>query len=168
MARTLFDSETIFGIHEPGGEPHMLEAGRPGWVLFTEGIGHNREDHSGRDFSRISNQDLGVICRLNNGYEPAGTIPQSRYYADFAQRCANFVANSRGCKIWIIGNEMNFHVERPGITAAGLPAGSAPMQPQHLPLPEMQPTPAAQPNRPFFSAIFDWLARSVSGGMGAA
>ena len=30
-------------------------------------------------------------------------------------RCANFVRSSRGCHIWIIGNEMNFAVERPGV-----------------------------------------------------
>ncbi len=30
MPRPLFDSPYIFGIHEPGGEPFMLAAGRPG------------------------------------------------------------------------------------------------------------------------------------------
>ena len=53
--------------------------------------------------------------RLNNGYEPNGTIPFSNRYAEFAVRCANFARNSRGCHIWIIGNEMNFAVERPGV-----------------------------------------------------
>ncbi|OUC07432.1 hypothetical protein RY27_14955, partial [Litorilinea aerophila] len=42
-------------------------------------------------------------------------IPHSSLYEQFAQRVANFVATSRGCKIWIIGNEMNYAVERPGI-----------------------------------------------------
>ena len=31
----------IFGLHDPGGEHLMLEAGRPGWVLVTEAIGAN-------------------------------------------------------------------------------------------------------------------------------
>ncbi|NJN82685.1 MAG: hypothetical protein HC802_10710 [Caldilineaceae bacterium] len=44
MPRPLIDSEYIFGIHEPGGEQHMLAAGRPGWVLFNETIGHNPAD----------------------------------------------------------------------------------------------------------------------------
>ncbi|NJN82684.1 MAG: hypothetical protein HC802_10705, partial [Caldilineaceae bacterium] len=56
------------------------------------------------------------MCRLNNGFEPDGTIPHSSLYGEFAQRVANFVGGSRGCKIWIIGNEMNYAVERPGIS----------------------------------------------------
>ncbi|MCB0105478.1 MAG: N-acetylmuramoyl-L-alanine amidase, partial [Caldilineaceae bacterium] len=86
-----------------------------GWVLFTEVIGHNPDDRTGLDFSTFSDQGYGVICRLNNGYEPEGTIPHSSQYENFARRVANFVSISRGCKIWIIGNEMNYAVERPGI-----------------------------------------------------
>ena len=108
MARHLLDSEYIFGIHEPGGEGHMLELGRPGWIVFTEAIGASPTDMGGRDYRPWSDKGLGVIVRLNNGYHPAGTIPNAAHYADFAARCANFVANSPGCKIWIIGNEMNF------------------------------------------------------------
>ena len=114
MPRPLFDSPFIFGIHEPGGERHMLEAGKPGWIVFTEGIGASPGDGGGKDFSPWSNQGLGVLCRLNHGYNPDGTIPASHRYADFARRCANYVAASPGCKIWIIGNEMNHPVERPG------------------------------------------------------
>ncbi|NJN82687.1 MAG: hypothetical protein HC802_10720 [Caldilineaceae bacterium] len=113
MTRRLFDSEYIFGIHEPGGEGYMVEAGRPGWIVFTEAIGADPDDFSGQDYSPYSSRNLGVMARLNNGYSPAGTIPNSAYYEEFAQRCANFVANSRGCKIWIIGNEMNYAIERP-------------------------------------------------------
>ncbi|MCL4859409.1 MAG: hypothetical protein KJZ93_08380 [Caldilineaceae bacterium] len=115
MSRTLYDSDYIFAIHEPGGEPAMLAAGRPGWVVFCEAIGHDPNDRTGIDFTTFSNQGLGVICRLNNGYEPDGTLPYSRDYEKFARRVANFVAVSRGCKIWVIGNEMNYAVERPGI-----------------------------------------------------
>jgi hypothetical protein len=119
----MFDSVYTYGLHDPGGERIMLDAGRPGWVLFTEGIGHNPNDHGGRDFMPYASQDLGIICRLNNGYFPDGTIPFSSEYPNFAQRCANFVAASRGCKIWIIGNEMNYAAERPG---AGGNQGMAP------------------------------------------
>ncbi|RIK26556.1 MAG: hypothetical protein DCC55_39910, partial [Chloroflexi bacterium] len=115
MPRPLFDTESIFGIHEPGGEHAMLAAGRPGWVVFCEAIGHDPNDRSGIDFTTFSDQGLGVICRLNNGYEPEGTLPYSREYENFARRVANFVSVSRGCKIWVIGNEMNYAVERPGI-----------------------------------------------------
>src|SRR5690242_1842391 len=131
MQRPLIDSEYIFGIHEPGGEHLMLAAGRPGWVLFTEAIGHDPDDRTGIDFTTFSSQGLGVICRLNNGYEPDGTIPHSSQYEDFARRVANFVAVSRGCKIWMIGNEMNYAVERPASKLIGhaMPA-AAPLRPK--------------------------------------
>ena len=108
MTRPMYDSVNIFGIHEPGGEEYMANAGHPGWILFTEGIGSNPQNRSGRDYRAYSQRNFGIICRLNNGYAPEGTIPHSSRYADFAQRCANFVAASHGCKTWIIGNEMNY------------------------------------------------------------
>jgi len=95
----------------------MLEAGKPGWIVFVDAIGHDPDDRSGADFSPWSNQELGVICRINNGFGSEGTIPHSSQYAAFAQRCANYVRASAGCKIWIIGNEMNHAVERPPATA---------------------------------------------------
>ncbi len=115
VSNPLFESEYIFGIHEPGGEELMLEAGKPGWVMFSEALGHDPDDRSGVDYSSFSKRGLGVIVRLNHGYEPDGTIPHSSQYELFARRIANFVATSRGCKIWVIGNEMNYAVERPGI-----------------------------------------------------
>lgn len=118
MPRPLYDSEFIFGIHEPGGENHMMELQRPGWIVFTEAIGIDPNDTSGKDYREWAEQGLGVIVRLNNGYHPAGTIPNQDKYADFAQRCANFVANSAGARIWIIGNEMNYAIERPPRTSA--------------------------------------------------
>ncbi|MCB0099779.1 MAG: hypothetical protein KDE46_28795, partial [Caldilineaceae bacterium] len=94
MPRPLFDSEYIFGLHEPGGEQHMLDAGKPGWLVFTEAIGSDPNDTSGKNFTSWSNQNLGILCRINNGYEPGGTVPNSAQYADFAKRCANYVRAS--------------------------------------------------------------------------
>ena len=113
--RPLFDSEYIFGTYEPGGERHMLAAGRPGWVHFAEQIGHDPNDRSGVDFCQFSDQGLGVVCRLSNGPVPDGTIPHSSFHEQFARRVANFVQTSQGCKIWIIGNEMNYAVSRPDV-----------------------------------------------------
>ncbi len=118
MARPLNDSPYLYGLHDPGGEQTMAEMGTPGWILFTEALGDNPNDQGGGDYSRYAAQGFGVMVRLNNGYEdrqPNGTIPFSNRYAEFAQRCANFVRNSRGCNVWIIGNEMNYVVERPGV-----------------------------------------------------
>ncbi|MGD8397442.1 MAG: discoidin domain-containing protein [Anaerolineae bacterium] len=92
----------------------MHEKGRLGWVLITEGIGADPNNTSGGDYTDLSTDGFGVIVRLNYGYGNDGTIPHSSRYEDFARRCGNFVQSSRGCHIWIIGNEMNLAAERPG------------------------------------------------------
>jgi hypothetical protein len=104
----------IFGMHDRGGEHLMLDKGKPGWVLVTEGIGADPNNHGGSNYTDLTNKGLGVIVRLNNGYGTAGTISHSSQYDNFARRCGNFVAASPGCHIWIIGNEMNLAWERPG------------------------------------------------------
>ncbi|MBI4789947.1 MAG: N-acetylmuramoyl-L-alanine amidase [Chloroflexi bacterium] len=101
----------IFGMHDSGGAQLMVDAGKPGWVLVSV-----KATDSPGDYSTLANQGLGIIGRLNHGYESDGTIPHSAQYDAFAQRCANFVAGSRGANIWIIGNETNLAAERPGNT----------------------------------------------------
>ena len=54
MARLLFDSEYIFGLHDPGGEGVMLAAGKPGWILFTEAIGSDASNLSGGNYTSYS------------------------------------------------------------------------------------------------------------------
>lgn len=114
MAGPLNESEYLYGLHDPGGEHTMLEKGIPGWVLVTEGIGFDANDQRGGNYRSLSDRGLGVIVRLNAGYGGVGTIPREERYADFARRCANFVRNSDGAHIWIIGNEMNHPIEWPG------------------------------------------------------
>ena len=114
MPRPLFDSEYLYGFHDPGGESIMLGRGIPGWVVITTALGSDPNDRSGQDFSHLSNQGLGVIVRLNNGYSPVGTLPYERDYDAFARRCANFVQASSGARIWIVGNEPNHPIEWPG------------------------------------------------------
>ena len=102
----------LYGMHDPGDWFGLLAgAGLNGWCLYTVAVGCDQNDRSG--------QGLGVpgliepLVRLNNGYAPAGTIPHPNRYADFAQRCANFVAASQGCTHWIIGNEIAMNWEWP-------------------------------------------------------
>ena len=38
LAQGYGESPYLFGIHESGGEHHMAEKGKKGWILFTEGI----------------------------------------------------------------------------------------------------------------------------------
>lgn len=108
------ESPYLFGLHDRGGEHYMAWAGRKGWVLVTEELGANRNDWSGRSYADLADAGYGVMVRLNHGYGEKGTLPRSPYYADFAVRCGNFVERSAGCHIWIIANEPNLAVERPG------------------------------------------------------
>ena len=110
------ESEYIYGFHDPGNWRWILtDKGRTGWVLITEAVGHDPSAHGAPDYREWSDAGFGVIVRLNNGYSPHGTIPHSRHYDDFAQRCANHVAGAKGAHIWIIGNEMNHANEQPGV-----------------------------------------------------
>ena len=127
MPRPLFDSEYLYGFHDPGGEHIMLEQGIPGWVLFTKAIGRDPQDMGGDDFSAYSTKGLGVMVRLNYGYGGLGTIPFQNQYDQFAQRCANYVSSSSGAHIWIIGNETNHPIEWPG---AEWDWGATPPRPQ--------------------------------------
>lgn len=111
------ESPYIFGIHDSGGQHLMAAKGKKGWVLITERIFRNPHDHRGEDYTDLETQGFGVIVRLNHDYHPSGTIPwrdaDGQNYQDFAVRCGNFVENSPGCHIWIIGNEMNHPNEWP-------------------------------------------------------
>lgn len=102
----------IYGIHERGGEQMMLQAKRPGWVLELAAIGLDGTN-TPADFNNLAEAGLGVVVRINHGYGSTGTIPTPDRYADFAAACARYVARSRGCHTWIIGNEPNHADERP-------------------------------------------------------
>lgn len=107
------ESPYIFGLHEPGGESHMAAKGKKGWIVFTEGIGHDAGATGGGNYEGFSNAGYGVIVRLNNGYGTEGTLPCESDYDAFAARAASFVASSSGSHIWVIGNEANLAAEWP-------------------------------------------------------
>lgn len=96
----------LFGMHDysPDWANMVIGAGRTGWAVNTEAIGCDPNDRSGKVYNTHDGK-IAHITRLNNGYGSAGTIPLPERYADFAKRCANFVAASNGCDRWIIGNE---------------------------------------------------------------
>ena len=120
MSRLPFESEYLYGLHDPGGEHLMRDAGCRGWVLFTEELGHDPAVRRHNDhYAALSADGFGIVARLNNGYYNAGTLPHSSQYENFARCCANFVADSPGAHIWIIGNETNFAAERPGVQIEG-------------------------------------------------
>jgi len=99
----------IYGIHGIEGS-HIVNG--KGWVVATEELGHDPTNTNGVDYRQIAN-GATVIARLNNGYEPNGTIPIPSEYPNFAQRVQNFVRESFGCHHWVIGCEPNLSRERP-------------------------------------------------------
>ena len=101
-------SNYIYGIHDIEGA-HLMNG--KGWVVATEEVGADPNNHNGADYTQ-SAKGATVICRLNYSYGN-GTIPTPAKYGDFAQRCANFVKNTKGCFLYIIGNEPNLSVEQP-------------------------------------------------------
>lgn len=134
--RPLCDTPFLHGLHEPGGEGDMAAAGRPGWLLFTEEMGADPGNHGGHDYRPWSDQGFGILSRLNHGYGSAGTLPHSSRYDDFARRCANFVAASPGCHLWIIGNETNLAAERPRLPGrSATPDGADDLFPPETPRP---------------------------------
>ena len=116
------DLPHIYGVHEDyeGQELHlkaghmMRQAGVRGYILWTEALGADPNNTSWADYRPRVVGGHTVIVRLNHGYEPDGTLPSPNRYEDFARRCAHFVRNSRGARIYVIGNEMNNRREWPG------------------------------------------------------
>jgi len=108
------ESPYLFGVHDPQGAIHMAEKAKRGWILFTEEIGRDSGNTGGKDYRPWADAGYGILVRLNHGYGPTnGTLPYAKHYASFAQRAANFVRNSPGAHIWIVGNEMNWDQEWP-------------------------------------------------------
>ncbi|MBN1878357.1 MAG: peptidoglycan DD-metalloendopeptidase family protein [Anaerolineae bacterium] len=131
-------SPHIFGIHAVtlGDDPHTKDPIRSlyngqtkkGWIFFTEQCGSHPQNLGPNNDIRNrlwewASQGYGVIVRLNNGYEPGGTLPESRYYDDFAAAAARWVELyltrpelSQSEYTWTIqiANEQNNPREHPG------------------------------------------------------
>ncbi len=131
-------SPHIFGIHAVDivDDPYSKDAirglyqgkGKKGWILFTQACGRTptaiQPNNDIRAFFwEWASQGYGVIVRLNNGYEPHGTLPEARYYDAFADTAARWVELflkradvPAGDYTWTIqiGNEQNNPREHPG------------------------------------------------------
>ena len=118
-AASALESPFLYGIHDHDPDPtpylsHITNAtGKGAWITATVAVGSNTNDVSGANFSSLAAGGHTVICRINYGYYPDGTIPVPSKYDSFAIRCKNFVANSTGCNTWLIGNELNLSAEWP-------------------------------------------------------
>lgn len=102
--------------------------GKKGWTFFTELVPlRAHEVQLNQDWrNRLwdwAEQGYGVIVRLNYGYHPRGTLPESKYYDQFAAACARWVELylkrddlSPHTYTWTIqiANEQNNPSEHPG------------------------------------------------------
>src|SRR5512144_1374147 len=78
------ESPYLYGIFD-GGDPtpadateylsHLTGGAGPGWVTVTVSVGANTNQTWGKDYRFLSNLGHTVICRINHGYFPSGTIP---------------------------------------------------------------------------------------------
>lgn len=55
--------EYIFGLHESGGEHHMVEAERCGWILELAAVGLDADGGRSADYRKLAEQKLGVVVR---------------------------------------------------------------------------------------------------------
>ena len=55
----------IYGVHDIGGQVPLLKAQRIGWVLDSVDL----RAQAGTDYTRLTSAGLGVIVRLNNGFD---------------------------------------------------------------------------------------------------
>lgn len=108
-------SKFLYGMHDFDSQWAALVKGaaKTAWVVETLEVGDNPNDRGGVDFTNRANYNLSVIGRLNYSHHGEGTIPVPDRYDEFAIRCGNFVRASRGCNLWIVGNEPNISDERP-------------------------------------------------------
>ena len=101
--------QTIYGIHDAEGLSFFQQNNASAWLVHSVDVWNDAP----ADYTALVNAKCRVIVRLNNGYGSTGTIPVPSGYDAFAQKCAQWVAASKGAKIFIIGNEMNVAAERP-------------------------------------------------------
>ncbi|HZQ09976.1 MAG TPA: hypothetical protein VFD70_25595 [Anaerolineae bacterium] len=101
--------KTIYGIHDTEGADFLRQNNCSGWLVHSVKVWSDPS----ADYASLVNSGLRVLVRLNNGYGSDGTIPIPAQYDAFAQKCADWVSQSKGAKLFIIGNEMNAGFERP-------------------------------------------------------
>lgn len=101
--------KTLYGIHDVEATSFLQQNAVSGWLVHSVNVWSDPP----ADYTSLVNANCRVLVRLNNGYGSAGTIPVPSAYDAFAQQCANWVAGSKGARLFIIGNEMNISAERP-------------------------------------------------------
>jgi hypothetical protein len=101
----------IYGYHEP--PPASVFPPGAGWIVHLIEVGDNPEPHPGVDLSPFADTGYGTIVRLQYSWTGGGTFPKPDKLSAYVDRVRTCVANSRGCHVWIIGNEPNHPQEYP-------------------------------------------------------
>lgn len=90
-------SAWLYGLQAPY-DRSQLGGAKTGWVVFRERIGNTRAKAGSTAYEEWANSGWGVITCLEPGAGQARSVD-----ADvFAQQCAAWVRESRGCRIWVI------------------------------------------------------------------
>jgi hypothetical protein len=96
----------LAGIHDREGA-YLVPPG--GWCVDTIALSENPAP---TDYGALA-PGVNWIARLNWGYGTTGTIPLPAQHGEMAARAAEYVAQSRGCTRFIVGNEPNHSQEWP-------------------------------------------------------
>ncbi len=97
----------LYSLHDRDAHP-LIPAG--GWCVESIALAENPQP---QNWTQIRG-DINWILRLNyahNGRD--GTIPLRGQYAEFAKRCTDYMANTKGCTVVVIANEPNHAQEYP-------------------------------------------------------
>lgn len=86
----------------------------PGWAVFQRSLFSDATVYRGDDWTGLSDAGTAVICCLE--WEPGsgGTVPGFEHLPAFASRCREYVQGTRGCHIWVVGDEPNRSSQWPG------------------------------------------------------
>ena len=89
----------------------------PGWAVFQRSLFSDATVYGGDDWAGLSDAGTAIICCLE--WEPGsgGTVPGLERLPVFASRCREYVQGTRGCHIWVVGDEPNRSSQWPGATA---------------------------------------------------
>ncbi len=91
-------SAWLYGMQAPYDRSHLGGA-KTGWVVFREKLGSAHAQYAGSvAYEEWTNSGWGVIACLEPGAGQARSIDPEA----FAQRCASWVRESRGCRTWVI------------------------------------------------------------------
>ncbi len=108
----------------------------PGWAVFQRSLSSDATVYRGDDWTSLSDAGTAVICCLE--WEPGsgGTVPGFEHLPAFASRCREYVQGTRGCHIWVVGDEPNRASQWPGAAADPHPDAEGTLEvlpPRYLP-----------------------------------